>query len=383
MSSPPDLPSLNPKANVFIIVNLGCEMLYVIDQRLKAQKIATDKSRQVLHDVTSVLLEPKFIESLIVGSSADGGQLLTEEHCKFMLKDIATCSLMRLDEVSMDKLWNLMTMIYKWQLFHTKYQYQLMDITFRHLVSIGQLYPEEKNSLLIDYTKNTLLDFWNACTDDEQNCIYATNITWLKDFRIKISLLIRLGFQAMDGTFYAHVNESYFNDFRDCIGDNIYMKSAEIAQLKRQEMTPSSHTVNSSANCVNQLADMLNYTPSTTGISASHNTSDSDDFKPINFQDFQKQFEKNLQQCNILFEDLDVNVMHRNCASSSSGNVHKDDAGEFIHLNPIYNRQSLEGMAAGQNTAPLNAETQPTTSGNQQSSNVINKDLLDLYSKLN
>jgi len=36
----------NPRANVFILVNLGCEMLYVIDQRLKAQQIAHDKSVQ-------------------------------------------------------------------------------------------------------------------------------------------------------------------------------------------------------------------------------------------------------------------------------------------------------------------------------------------------
>jgi len=36
----------NPRANVFILVNLGCEMLYVIDQRLKAQQIAQDKSVQ-------------------------------------------------------------------------------------------------------------------------------------------------------------------------------------------------------------------------------------------------------------------------------------------------------------------------------------------------
>lgn len=36
----------NPRANVFILVNLGCEMLYVIDQRLKAQQIPVNKSKQ-------------------------------------------------------------------------------------------------------------------------------------------------------------------------------------------------------------------------------------------------------------------------------------------------------------------------------------------------
>lgn len=32
--------------NVFLVINLGCEMLYVIDQRLKAQCITVEKSAQ-------------------------------------------------------------------------------------------------------------------------------------------------------------------------------------------------------------------------------------------------------------------------------------------------------------------------------------------------
>lgn len=32
--------------NAFLVINLGCEMLYVIDQRLKAQCITVEKSGQ-------------------------------------------------------------------------------------------------------------------------------------------------------------------------------------------------------------------------------------------------------------------------------------------------------------------------------------------------
>lgn len=34
------------KVNLFLVLNLGSEMLYVIDQRLRAQSIALDKSAQ-------------------------------------------------------------------------------------------------------------------------------------------------------------------------------------------------------------------------------------------------------------------------------------------------------------------------------------------------
>lgn len=32
--------------NLLLLVNLGCEMLYIIDQRLQAQRVAKDKSAQ-------------------------------------------------------------------------------------------------------------------------------------------------------------------------------------------------------------------------------------------------------------------------------------------------------------------------------------------------
>lgn len=33
-------------SNLFLILNLGCEMLYVIDQRLQAQSVGLEKSTQ-------------------------------------------------------------------------------------------------------------------------------------------------------------------------------------------------------------------------------------------------------------------------------------------------------------------------------------------------
>lgn len=33
-------------SNLFLLVNLGCEMLYIVDQRLTAQEIGKDKAAQ-------------------------------------------------------------------------------------------------------------------------------------------------------------------------------------------------------------------------------------------------------------------------------------------------------------------------------------------------
>ncbi|XP_037715998.1 protein OSCP1 [Drosophila subpulchrella] len=316
----------NPRANVFILVNLGCEMLYVIDQRLKAQQIAHDKSVQVIHDVTTVLLEPKFIDSLLNGSKSNNGQLLTAEHCKFMLNDIATCSLMRLDEQSMSKLWNLMTMVYKWQLFVSRHQYHLLEITFRHLDAVNRLYPDAKRHMLIDFTKNTLLDFWNSCGEEAQLSIYQTNRAWLQCFNTKISLLIRMGFQAMDGSFFKEVDEAYFTDYVQSAGDNIYAKSAE--QRERQQREPNS---------MDQLAAQLNISPP-----------QGEDLQPINARQFQQQFEQTFN--NVLFDDP---------AASSS-------ACEFVQLQPM----------------TPSSDKEATTMMSRGGGSSLNKNLLDLYSKM-
>ncbi|XP_014097651.2 uncharacterized protein OSCP1 [Bactrocera oleae] len=374
----------NPRANVFLMVNLGCEMLYVIDQRLKAQQICEEKSTQVIHDVTVVLLEPKFLDSLIVGSTHHNSQLLTVDHCKYMLNDVATSSIMRLDKSSMDKLWNLMTMIYKWQLFNSKHPQHLLDITFRHLDAICRLRPDAQRTMLVDFTKNVLLDFWNVLSDDGQWGVYQTNKAWLQCFNTKISLLIRLGFQNLDGTFVRAVEASYYKEFVDTIGENVYVKSVDIAEAQRQEHIG---TCASTKQHVDQLAELLNFPQS-----------DSEDLQPIDATSFQKQFEQNLQQCNILFFDLDVN--EATTTNSSGGGVDSNDKlhavekdaatahdlvgaygnseilpdsstmlstpkrraqGEFVQLPAVYNRNADAGRAGALG---------------------LNRDLLDLYSQI-
>ena len=47
-----------------IVVNLGAEMVYILDQRLKAQCIADDKAHMVLNDVVRTWFDNKFIEEL-------------------------------------------------------------------------------------------------------------------------------------------------------------------------------------------------------------------------------------------------------------------------------------------------------------------------------
>ncbi|XP_058831761.1 protein OSCP1 isoform X1 [Topomyia yanbarensis] len=219
--------------NLFIVLNLGCEMLYVIDQRLKAQTIPLDKSAQVLREITEVLLDPKFLHYI---STAYQRNMLTVQQTRILLTDIACCSLMRLDVSSMDKLWDLMIMIFKWQMYLTNKSPQaLMDLTFRHLDGIGRLIPEMRKQIMIDNVKKSLIEMWEPLCEDDQIIIHRRVYKWLKPYATKISILIRMGLQKQDGEFETQLhNNVFYNYYINNIGENIYAKTANIQDLKEQ-----------------------------------------------------------------------------------------------------------------------------------------------------
>lgn len=243
-----------------------------------------------MREITSVLLDPKFLDRVMVGTE-ELKSLLTADYCKFILRDIACSSLMRLDEQSMGKLWDLMTMISKWQLFLSKYPQHLLEITFRHLDGVSKLYPEVKKTILVDYTKNKLLDYWNMQSEFQQRNIYVTVKSWLECFNVKIAVLIRLGFQGEDAIFIPNVGETYFEEFAKCLGDNIYVKSSEIAQSRKEdiEKLTNNETKEVPVKNYNTLASQLN---------------------------FQDKSCMNLFGRNIIFDELEFDLEH---------GMHKDD----------------------------------------------------------
>lgn len=155
---------------------------------------------QVLRDLTSVLFDQKLVVQLMNPHPCQ--HILTVQQCRILLTDIACCSLMRLDMTSMDKLWDLMVMLFKWQLYTIRENpNRLLELTFRHMDGVAKLMPEMKKTLLVDSTKRCLIEFWDACSPDEIEALMGKLLQWMQSFNVKISILIRSGFQRNDGTF--------------------------------------------------------------------------------------------------------------------------------------------------------------------------------------
>ena len=47
-----------------LIISMGGEMIYILEQRLDAQKISSQKGQKVLHDVVKSMFFPRFIQEL-------------------------------------------------------------------------------------------------------------------------------------------------------------------------------------------------------------------------------------------------------------------------------------------------------------------------------
>lgn len=201
-------------ATPIIVVNLGCEMVYVIDQRLKAQNVGLDKSEKVLTDIVTVLLHPKLLDELFIPQP-----VATHAVIKQLLQAISTTSIMKLDEYSMSKLWDLMTMIFKWQLFVATNQ-NIFDISRRHLKSVATLLPNYFTKSLLEHAMKRFEYLNNRFTDEDYKSLSSTLILWFSEYHTKISVLLRLDLQKSDGTFSLPV--SVDQKIIKNLGENIY-----------------------------------------------------------------------------------------------------------------------------------------------------------------
>ena len=111
-----------------LVINLGGEMLYVLEQRLGAQKVKSDKSQRVLCDVVKTMFSRRFVEELFKPQF-----LYKDRNVRQIFDKLAHSSIMKLNETSMGKLYSLMVMGAKFQIVRVATPCHLLDVTIEHL----------------------------------------------------------------------------------------------------------------------------------------------------------------------------------------------------------------------------------------------------------
>ncbi|XP_029032818.2 protein OSCP1 [Osmia bicornis bicornis] len=194
-------------ATPILYLNMGGEMLYVLRQRLKAQGINVDKTIQVLDDVTAALLNPKILSCIFEEKPLTEIPVLRPT-----LECVVLSSIMKLDKNSMNKLFDLMIMMVKYQLTAVTGPVEVILSTLNHTDAMRDMvsHPDAQrcaglvHQMIVDfYGTFTLEEIWNA-----RNCCLKE----LEPYCIRVSILLRLGLQNDDGSFnikHHKYNEKY------------------------------------------------------------------------------------------------------------------------------------------------------------------------------
>ncbi len=177
-----------------LIVNMGGEMIYILCQRLEAQKIPLDKSRKVINDVVQTMFNEKFVAELFKPH-----ELYTNEATRDIFDRLAHSSIMRLNKNSMDKLYDLMTMGFKYQMLQCASSDQLVLVTLNHLESIRD-FVEGDALTAVEAVIFRVNQVYSEFTMDQFNWLRRTIARFFQDRKVKIKMFLTMGYQEMDGT---------------------------------------------------------------------------------------------------------------------------------------------------------------------------------------
>uniref|UniRef100_A0A672HKQ9 Organic solute carrier partner 1a n=1 Tax=Salarias fasciatus TaxID=181472 RepID=A0A672HKQ9_SALFA len=170
-----------------VFINLGGEMLYILDQRLRAHNTSEDNSekgvwsendrKRVISDIVGTLFSQSFMDELLKPQ-----QLYSHRTMKTVLTRLAHASIMRLSPASMDRLYELMIMAFKHQVFVCPRPKDLLLVSYNHMDSMRQLVRDTPPSGELQLLRQTLLIF-------------------LQDLHVRVSLFLKMKIQNPNGRF--------------------------------------------------------------------------------------------------------------------------------------------------------------------------------------
>uniref|UniRef100_A0A8C5P5E0 Organic solute carrier partner 1 n=1 Tax=Jaculus jaculus TaxID=51337 RepID=A0A8C5P5E0_JACJA len=185
-----------------LFLNLGGEMLYVLDQRLRAQNIPGDKARKVLNDIISTMFNKKFIEELFKPQD-----LFSKKALRTVYDRLAHASIMRLNQASMDKLYDLMTMAFKYQVLLCPRPKDVLLVTFNHLDTIREFIQDSPTILnQVDETFRQLSEIYGSLSAGEFQLIRQTLLMFFQDLHIRVSTFLKDKVQNSNGRFVLPVS---------------------------------------------------------------------------------------------------------------------------------------------------------------------------------
>ncbi|XP_036371917.1 protein OSCP1a isoform X2 [Megalops cyprinoides] len=180
-----------------LFINLGGEMLYILDQRLQAQNIPVDKAKKVMNDIIITMFNRKFMEELLKPQ-----ELYSNKALRTVFERLAHSSIMRLNQASMDKLYDLMIMAFKYQVMLCPRPKDLLLVSFNHLDAIKDFVRDVPSVLnQVDETHRLLIEMYVPLSAGEFHLIRQTLLLFFQDLHIRVSIFLKDKVQSSSGRF--------------------------------------------------------------------------------------------------------------------------------------------------------------------------------------
>ncbi|XP_034505273.1 protein OSCP1 isoform X2 [Ailuropoda melanoleuca] len=200
--APPASDTMSVRTLPLLFLNLGGEMLYILDQRLRAQNIPGDKARKVLNDIISTMFNRKFMEELFKPQ-----ELYSKKALRTVYDRLAHASIMRLNQASMDKLYDLMTMAFKYQVLLCPRPKDVLLVTFNHLDAIkGFIQDSPAIQHQVEETFRQLTEVYGGLPAGEFQLIRQTLLIFFQDLHIRVSIFLKDKVQNSNGRFVLPVS---------------------------------------------------------------------------------------------------------------------------------------------------------------------------------
>jgi len=180
-----------------LFLNLGGEMVYILDQRLRAQNIPPEKGQKVMHDILCTMLNKRFMLELFKPQDA-----YSKKAMRIVFDRLAHASIMRLNAASMDKLYDLMTMALKYQVSLSGHPIDVLMSTLNHM-DLMREFAQGSDAILqqVEDVYNLIKDTYSTLTPGEFHMIRQTLLNFFQDMHIRVSIFLKDGKQTPNGRF--------------------------------------------------------------------------------------------------------------------------------------------------------------------------------------
>ncbi|XP_070778131.1 protein OSCP1a [Enoplosus armatus] len=190
-----------------VFINLGGEMLYILDQRLQAHNTSEDNSekgvwsendrRRVMNDIVGTMFNRAFMDELFKPQ-----QLYSHRTMKTVLTRLAHASIMRLNPASMDRLYELMVMAFKYQVFLCPRPKDLLLISYNHIDTIRELVKDTPVVVnQVDETHRKIIEVYSSLSEGELQLLRQTLLIFFQDMHVRVSLFLKNQVQNPNGRF--------------------------------------------------------------------------------------------------------------------------------------------------------------------------------------